>query len=990
MKYKKQIEFMRIAIEESEKSTTERGKKISPKVGAVLVKNGKVLEKAFRGESAEGEHAEYTLLELKCSGKNLKDTILFVTLEPCTRRNPPKRPCVEWIRKKGIKEVIIGTIDPNPLISGRGYLKLRELGINVEFSPSQIRNEIESLNKDFRDSFIRPSFATANQLNEKGGIWTLIDSLITKRDDKKIYWYCGQSGIGKTALLRWVREVLKDGGEIEYDYITLGNNEVIFPLMDLVNGNISDLDVIKANNGNIIEYVCNKIVNYLRKKSKPKIIILDTDYQFNDYDGLSKTLSVLKLKIETFPQYGIIVATKKCPKNHSYSKMEPLSEEEIEEMYKIKGWEYDSNTIKNSYKITKGNPLFVVLYNALVKIENNIRSNNPNNLQDIIYKIFECLPNEAQAIIKNIVLSLKAPYELEKLTKKELILPETEEAEKWFDFLVKYGIIQSNSPKISIHDDIIESFEDLISDDEKNKIHNLLGNRLIKSDPISSLWHFVRADNYQKAFDIIVTNPILTIKNLEVLKFIKIYSETAKYFENLTKDEKNKEIKPDLLYYMGLIFFQLAEFVDKSKNLTKTRELNELLIINYNFENQPEIYGHIYNNLGAIYGNMAENAIDKKVIAEKALNYLENALNYRESDKSSIHYGETQNNLGAVYRILAETKMNVNYGNKAIESYKKALKIYTLEKFPQFYGRTQSNLAHAYVTLADIENKKQNSLNAIEAGFAALKVFSLERYSILFAGAKNNLGIAYRTLAEVENITENCKKAIEAYKDALQVYSFENFPLDYAMVQSNLAGAYSTLALEENIKENYSKSTKAYENALKVYTVEKYPILFAKTEYNIGYFFYELGMKLNNANFLKKSIDFYKKSAKYRNFENFPAEYASTQNNLGLVYLILANSRDKEENCKKAINSYEEALKFYKLNRFPDKFGSINNNIGISCLILIELSKSEKYCKKGMKAFNFALEFYKKELYPEQYEGIIKNLKKIERLCGKNKLVNET
>jgi len=78
-------EFMELALELAAKSVAEPGKS-SPNVAAVAVKNGELLESAFRGERKPGEHAEYTLLEGKLSTTDLSGATIYTTLEPCTTR----------------------------------------------------------------------------------------------------------------------------------------------------------------------------------------------------------------------------------------------------------------------------------------------------------------------------------------------------------------------------------------------------------------------------------------------------------------------------------------------------------------------------------------------------------------------------------------------------------------------------------------------------------------------------------------------------------------------------------------------------------------------------------------------------------------------------------------------------------------------------------------------------------------------------------------
>jgi len=142
------IQGIEKSIEISRKCVSEEGK-ISPKVGAVLIKDNIILETAYRGEIKEGDHAEYTLLEKKLKSIDFSDTILITTLEPCTIRGADKTSCAERIVNAGIKHVWIGINDPNPAISTHGDTYLRMKKVSIDTFPDEYAQEVLRLNEEF-------------------------------------------------------------------------------------------------------------------------------------------------------------------------------------------------------------------------------------------------------------------------------------------------------------------------------------------------------------------------------------------------------------------------------------------------------------------------------------------------------------------------------------------------------------------------------------------------------------------------------------------------------------------------------------------------------------------------------------------------------------------------------------------------------------------------------------------------------------------------
>ncbi len=128
---------MKVAIKEHLKCTEY------PRVGAVISKEGVILSTGFRGEKS-GIHAERIAIE-KLSSEELNDSILFTTLEPCIRVHNAQsiESCSELIIKSGIKETIIGILDPNGTVYSEGYKKLLENNIRVTFFNKNLRVAIE-------------------------------------------------------------------------------------------------------------------------------------------------------------------------------------------------------------------------------------------------------------------------------------------------------------------------------------------------------------------------------------------------------------------------------------------------------------------------------------------------------------------------------------------------------------------------------------------------------------------------------------------------------------------------------------------------------------------------------------------------------------------------------------------------------------------------------------------------------------------------------
>jgi diaminohydroxyphosphoribosylaminopyrimidine deaminase/5-amino-6-(5-phosphoribosylamino)uracil reductase len=99
----------------------------NPLVGAVVVQDEKIVGEGFHPRAGE-PHAE--VFALRAAGELARGSTIYVSLEPCNHygRTPP---CSEGLINAGVSKVVVGMVDPNPLVAGGGIARLRAAGIEV-------------------------------------------------------------------------------------------------------------------------------------------------------------------------------------------------------------------------------------------------------------------------------------------------------------------------------------------------------------------------------------------------------------------------------------------------------------------------------------------------------------------------------------------------------------------------------------------------------------------------------------------------------------------------------------------------------------------------------------------------------------------------------------------------------------------------------------------------------------------------------------------
>ncbi|MBI2360719.1 MAG: bifunctional diaminohydroxyphosphoribosylaminopyrimidine deaminase/5-amino-6-(5-phosphoribosylamino)uracil reductase RibD [Deltaproteobacteria bacterium] len=121
----------------------------NPLVGAVLVRAGRVIATGYHRRAGE-DHAE--IEALKRAGSGARGSTLYINLEPCDHqgRTPP---CTLSLIHAGVRRVVAGMVDPNPLVAGKGIRRLRRAGVQVDIG--LLEAECRRVNEAFIKYIIR-------------------------------------------------------------------------------------------------------------------------------------------------------------------------------------------------------------------------------------------------------------------------------------------------------------------------------------------------------------------------------------------------------------------------------------------------------------------------------------------------------------------------------------------------------------------------------------------------------------------------------------------------------------------------------------------------------------------------------------------------------------------------------------------------------------------------------------------------------------------
>ncbi|WP_434088476.1 bifunctional diaminohydroxyphosphoribosylaminopyrimidine deaminase/5-amino-6-(5-phosphoribosylamino)uracil reductase RibD [Carnobacterium inhibens] len=159
--------YMRMALDLARKGkgwTTP-----NPLVGAVIVKGGRIIGQGYHQKYGQ-PHAEVNAIA--SAKEDVTGATLYVTLEPCSHfgKTPP---CSDLLIDKNIKRVVVGTLDPNPLVAGKGIERLRNNGIEVV--TGVLEEESQKLNEIFIKYIVtkEPFVVMKNAMSLDGKIATV-------------------------------------------------------------------------------------------------------------------------------------------------------------------------------------------------------------------------------------------------------------------------------------------------------------------------------------------------------------------------------------------------------------------------------------------------------------------------------------------------------------------------------------------------------------------------------------------------------------------------------------------------------------------------------------------------------------------------------------------------------------------------------------------------------------------------------------------------
>lgn len=189
----------------------------NPAVGCILVREGQIVGEGFH-QYDQRDHAE--IVALKSAGEKARGSTMYVTLEPCNHTGRTG-PCTETIIAAGVQRVVAATEDPNPAVSGRGFGRLRDAGVEVFTGP--LEDDVHRLNEAFAWWIRRKTpFVTLKSALTLDGQLQLPDAQSQRRKriagQKRTNWITSEESRAEVHRMRHASDALLTGiGTIRAD-----------------------------------------------------------------------------------------------------------------------------------------------------------------------------------------------------------------------------------------------------------------------------------------------------------------------------------------------------------------------------------------------------------------------------------------------------------------------------------------------------------------------------------------------------------------------------------------------------------------------------------------------------------------------------------------------------------------------------------------------------------------------------------------------------
>ena len=234
----------------------------NPLVGAVLVaQNGEIVGEGFHQQAGEGHAEVLAISDALQKNTDLSDCVLYVTMEPCSHHGKTP-PCTDLILQHKIRKVVIGTMDPNPMVSGAKVLSAASVDVEFLILPELLElNSVFNINQVYK----RPKYLLKSAITLNGKIADQFGNSKWISNVKSRQYVHSILRAHADAILTTAKTVIQDNASMNIRIDGMNPEELNLIVID------RKLDLLQSNNARLAVF-------YPRKNST---IYLVSDQQFS-------------------------------------------------------------------------------------------------------------------------------------------------------------------------------------------------------------------------------------------------------------------------------------------------------------------------------------------------------------------------------------------------------------------------------------------------------------------------------------------------------------------------------------------------------------------------------------------------------------------------------------------------------------------------------------------------------------------------------------